>query len=64
MFSVHPLASDPFLQDTDKREFVEADDSDLSDFEVGEAPSINCKHSGKISCLKVTSTRLVSLVMG
>ena len=44
MLSVHVLASDfSFLQDMDKREFVEADDSDLSDFEVGEAPGINCQ---------------------
>jgi len=27
----------------DKREFVEADDSDLSDFEVGEAPGTRCQ---------------------
>lgn len=32
-----------FLQDVDKREFVEAEDSDLSDFEVGEAPDLNCQ---------------------
>lgn len=29
------------LQDVDKREFVEAEDSELSDFEVGEAPGAN-----------------------
>lgn len=27
----------------DKREFVEAEDSDLSDFEVGKAPDLNCQ---------------------
>lgn len=44
-----------FLQETDEREFVEADDSDISDFEVN-------KTSG-VSCLEVSSTSLVSLVM-
>lgn len=44
MFTVHVLASDfYFLQDMDKREFVEADDSDLSDFEVCKAPGTNCQ---------------------
>lgn len=44
-----------FLQETDEREFVEADDSDISDFEVHKTPSV--------SWLEVSSTSLVSLVM-